>query len=75
MAEESLDELEDDVYSYNDFIGLKYKILLNTDFYVKQGSSWISKKSDESYLKEKLANAQELKIVGVIRPKAEATAT
>lgn len=75
MAGESLAELEDDVYSYDDFIGLKYKILLNTDFYVKHGSSWISKKSDESYLKEKLANAQELKIVGVIRPKAEATAT
>ena len=75
MAGESLDELEDDVYSYDDFLGLKYKILLNTDFYVKQGSSWISKKSDENYLKEKLANAQELKIVGVIRPKAEATAT
>ena len=75
MAGESLAELEDDVYSYDDFLGLKYKILLNTDFYVKHGSSWISKKSDESYLKEKLANAQELKIVGVIRPKAEATAT
>ena len=75
MAGESLDELEDDVYSYDDFLGLKYKILLNTDFYVKKGSSWISKKSDESYLKEKLANAQELKIVGVIRPKAEVTAT
>ena len=75
MAGETLDDLEDDVYSYDDFIGLKYKILLNTDFYVKQGNSWISKKSDESYLKQKLENAQEVKIVGIIRPKEEATAT
>ncbi len=75
MNDEELEELEDETYTYDDFIGLKYRILLNTDYYEKQGDMWFSRKNDEAYLKEKIANAEEIKIVGVIRPKEEAAAT
>lgn len=75
MSGEKLEELEDDSYSCDDFLGLTYKVALNTDYYEKQGNIWRSRKNDVSYMKDKLANAQEVKIVGVLRPKDEATAT
>lgn len=75
MAGEELEELVDESYSYDDFLGLTYKVALNTDYYEKQGSSWVSKKNDENYMKEKLQNALEVKIVGIVKPNEEASAT
>lgn len=75
MAGEPLDEIKDETYECKDFIGLTYKVALNTDYYEKQGDVWVNRRNDTSYLKNKLENAQELKIVGVVRPKEEATAT
>lgn len=75
MTGEPLDELKDEVYECKDFIGLTYKVALNTDYYEKQGNVWVNRRSDMLYLRDKLQNAQELKIVGVVKPKEEATAT
>ncbi len=75
MSGEKLEKIQDETYSYEDFLGLKYKVLLNTDYYEKQGSSWISKRNDEKYMKSKLKNALEIKIVGIVRPKKEVAAT
>ncbi len=75
MAGEQIEELQDESYSSEDFIGLTYKVLLNTDYYSKQGTTWSNRRNDETYLKERIANAQEVKIVGVVKPKEEATAT
>lgn len=75
MSGEKLEELQDESYSSDDFVGLTYKVALNTDYYEKQGSSWINKKDDISYMKNKIDNAKQVRIVGVLRPKDEATAT
>ena len=75
MSGEKLEKIQDETYSYEDFLGLKYKVLLNTDYYEKQGNSWISKRNDEKYMKSKLKNALEVKIVGIVRPKKEVAAT
>lgn len=75
MSGEKLDDLEDESYSCEDFLGLTYKIALNTDYFEKNGNVWISRKNDVTYMKEKLKNAKEVKIVGVLRPRDEATAT
>ncbi|MCI8291322.1 MAG: ATP-binding cassette domain-containing protein [Clostridia bacterium] len=75
MSGEKLEELQDESYSSDDFVGLTYKVALNTDYYEKQGSAWVNKKDDIAYMKNKLNNAQKVKIVGVLRPKDEATAT
>ncbi len=72
---EELDELQDETYRSEDFLGLTYKILLNTDYYEKQGKIWASRKNDEKYLKDKISKALEVKIVGVVKPKEEATST
>ena len=75
IASEEIEELEDEVYSYDDFLGLTYKVALNTDYYEKQGTSWISRKNDETYMKQKLQDALEVKIVGIVKPNEEASAT
>ena len=60
-------------YSYNDFIGLEYKILLNSDYYKKEGKIYINSEDNEEYIKEKLKEAEKIKIVGIIKPKENVT--
>ena len=50
------EEIETEVtsYDYDELIGLKYKLLLNTDYYDKVDEIWVDKSEDEKYLKEKL---------------------
>ena len=72
---EEIEEQEETVYTYDDFLNLSFKLLLNTDYYQKNNEIWVNKSKDETYMKEKLANSEEIKIVGIIRPKEEAVAT
>ena len=60
-----------DEYSYSDFIGLTYKVLLNTDYYEKENGIWVDKSTDEEYMTAKLNDAEEVTIVGVIKPNEE----
>ena len=53
----------------------KFKVLLNTDYYEKDGDIWIDNSEDEDYIKEKLENAEEIKIAGIIRQKEGTVAT
>jgi putative ABC transport system permease protein len=67
---------ENTEYETSDLIGLTYKLVLNTDYYENINGQWLDKSSDEEYMKKVLENAEELKIVGIIRPNPEAiTAT
>ena len=75
MAGETLDDLQDESYSCDDFLGLKYKVILNTDYYEKKDNMWINKKNDTAYMTNKLDNALEVQIVGILRAKPESTAT
>ena len=60
-------------YTYDDFLNLSFKLLLNTDYYEKNGDVWEDKSKDEVYMISKLNNATEIKIVGVLRPGEDAT--
>ena len=53
-------------YSYEDFIGKTYKLILNTDFYKEENGSFIDYSNDSNYMKEVIDNGLELKIVGVV---------
>ncbi len=56
-------------YTYEDLLNLSFKLLLNTDFYEKQSNGiWIDRREDESYMLEKLATSEELRVVGILRP-------
>jgi len=54
-------------YEYDEIIGLTYKLVLNTDYYQKIGGIWVDKREDTNYMKSILANAEDIKLVGVVR--------
>ncbi len=61
-------ETEEVSFDYDELIGLSYKVLLNTDYYEKEHGVWVDKSKDTEYLKKKLAESQEIKIVGIVKP-------
>lgn len=68
MAGKKLPEPEQSEYSYDEILGLKFKLLLNTDYYQKnEDGTWTDMRNDELYLLSKLENATEIKIVGILR--------
>ena len=75
MKGEKVDKIETTSYTFDELLNLKYKVLLNTDYYEKEQGIWINKANNEKYLNKKLDNAIELKVVGIIRANEEATST
>ncbi len=61
-------------YTYDDLLSLSYKFLVNTDYFEKQGSIWVDRSDDDIYVAQKLESAEEIKIVGVLRPNSDALA-
>lgn len=66
-------ESKQHVFDFKDIIGLKYKLVFNTDYYEKENGIWIDKSEDEVYMKNVLANAEEIEVVGIIRVNEEST--
>lgn len=65
---EKLDENQESTsYSYDDLLNLQFKLLLNSDYYLKQNGLWVNKEDDDNYLKEKINNAETVKVVGIIK--------
>lgn len=58
-------------YSIDELMDLKFKLVLPTDYYKKQGDVWVDMSGDEDYMKEVLKKAKELKIVGVAKPNGD----
>ena len=56
-------------YSYDEILALRFKLLLNTDYYAKENGVWVDKSKDTLYMIDKVENAQEIKVVGILRPK------
>lgn len=61
-------------YSYNEILNLRYRLILNTDYYKKDGSKWVDMSDDEEYMKSVIENGIELKVVGILKPNEEASA-
>ena len=61
-------ESTDLVFTYDELMSLRFRLLVNTDRFVKSGSLWTDNSADPAYMADKLAEAMELKIVGILRP-------
>ena len=59
-------------YKTKDLVGLKYKLLVNTDLYQKKNGIWLDMSNDKEWIKNKLKDSIELEIVGIIKPNEEA---
>ncbi|MCI8372077.1 MAG: ABC transporter ATP-binding protein/permease [Lachnospiraceae bacterium] len=58
-------------YTYEDLLNMKFKLVLNTDYYVKENGIWIDKSEDEEYVKELADKGEEISIVGIVEPNEE----
>ena len=72
---ETVEHSEETVYSYDDLLNLSYKLVLNSDYYVKTNNLWIDKSEDDFYMKQIIKGAEEIKVVGIIKQNDSSTAT
>ena len=73
MKGEELEEPTQTSYTYDELIGTEFKLILNTDYYQKQGTVWINKSTDTKYMKEVIDNGITLKVVGIMKPNEESS--
>lgn len=72
---ETIEKGEETTYTYDELLNLSYKVLLNSDYYLKENGIWADKSNDEDYIKSKIANAEEIKVVGIIRQNEQTVAS
>ena len=72
---EEVTELEELTYTYDELLQTKFKVLLNTDYYTKEGNLWIDNSNNEEYINNLLNDALELEVVGIIKPKEKTITT
>ena len=61
-------KFESTKYSYDDIVGLEYKLVINTDYYKKENGIWVDKRDNIEFLSNLVNNGLDLKIVGIIKP-------
>lgn len=64
-------DIKSSSYDYDELIGKKYKLILNSDYYVKENGKWIDKSLDSQYLTTLYNNGVELEVVGIIKAKSD----
>ncbi len=69
MAGEKLEPTAKVSYEYEDILGLKFRLLCNSDYFEKNDDgTYADKTEDELYIRSKLADAEVIEVVGIIRP-------
>ena len=76
QAGEKIEPTADVSYTYDDILGLKFKLLCNTDYFEKNADgTWSDKTEDSLYISSKLESAAEdITVVGIIRPADDSVA-
>ena len=62
-------------FTYEDLMNITFRMLPDTEKYVKTGSIWKDMSGNEEYMRQKLAEAEEIRIVGILRPSEGTVAT
>ena len=62
-------------YTYEELLDLTYKVIPSSDFYEYDESEgcYVDKSDDADYMREKIADGLDIKVVGIVRPNEEAT--
>ena len=70
QAGEKIEPTAEVSYTYDDILGLKFKLLCNTDYFEKNADgTWDDKTEDSLFVSSKLESAAEdITVVGIIRP-------
>ncbi len=64
------------VLDYEDFLDVSFKLVSSADYYAydSEYGVWVDKQNDESYMKKLVNEGEDIRIVGVVKPKEGATA-
>ncbi len=67
----------DDAYDYEDILGITFKRVNAADYYAYDATYhvWKDKTKDRAYMPELVQKGENLKLVGIVQPKEDATAT
>ena len=68
-------EFKETSYNIEDLIGLKFKLVLDTDYYKKINNIWVKQEEDSSYMKDIISNSEDITIVGIIKPNEESVSS
>lgn len=58
-------------YTTEELLNLKFKLLLNTDYFQKEGGIWVNKKNDKDYMLKKISEAEDIVVSGIIKTSEE----
>lgn len=75
LGEETNINTEQKSFTYDDILNLNFKLVLNTDYYQKEGDKWVDKRDNPVFMEQLLKNAVDLKVVGIVRPSEEAVSS
>ncbi len=59
-------------YTTDELLNLSFKLVLNTDYYKKDHGIWVNMSNNKKYMQNLIEEAEEIKIVGIIKPNEEA---
>ncbi len=68
-------DVEDTAYTYDELLSLHFKLMTEPDFYEEQDGKWVDKTGDAAYMQSVIANGEDIKVVGILRPSDEAANT
>ncbi len=61
-------------YTYEELLNQSFKLLLPSDYYDNQNGLWLDKSNDSEFIKTQIAEAEELKVVGIVKQNDQSTA-
>ncbi len=62
-------------YSFEDFLGMEFKLLPSSDYFKEQDGVWKDMSKDELFLTAQLQKAETITVVGILRPNSEVSGT
>ena len=60
-------------FSYDEFIGKTFKLVPSSSYYQKENGVWVDKSQDPLYMSALVSAAEELTVVGVVKPSEDAS--
>ena len=72
---ETVEEPENTTYTYDKLLNLSFKLLLNSDYYQRENGLWVNKENDDEFMKQKISDAESIRVVGIIKQNENSSAT
>ncbi len=70
----SIEQEDPETYAYEDFLGVSFKLMHSADYYEydEKYKVYVDKSDNKDFMQRKLNEAEDLTIVGVVKPKEDA---